>query len=295
MKHYKLNPNLYRLLFGLLALYVWVFTQAFKTSKKTEARTEVLNTAETHSKFPYRNMKNQAFESGEVLKYRVHYGIINAAHITMKVQSSDEVFDRPNEIKGRKAFHMIAEGNTLKAFDWAFKVRDRFESWVDMESMCPLKYTKQVQENNYRDHDLVFFRHISGKLNGKKGALDMESYTQDIVSALYYARNLDYENAQVGDSFPISVYLDNEIYNLDFKYMGTEVLKTDLGKVKCYILAPRLVVDRVFRTEEDMMVWISADKNKIPIRVKTDIKVGSLKVDITSYEGLKNPFEAKIK
>jgi len=230
-----------------------------------------------------------------VLNYRVHYGIINAATIKMQVLSGNESFNRPEELKGRKAYHIVVEGKTLKAFDWAFKVRDRFDSWVDMESLAPLKYSKSVVENNYTDQDLVYYRHISQKLNGKKGDLEMPSYTQDIVSALYYARNIDFRNAQVGDTFPINVYLDNVIYNLNFKFAGIETIKTDIGKVKCYKLIPRLVVDRVFKGEEDMTVWISADENKIPIRVKSDIQVGSLKVDITGYSGLKNTFDSKVK
>jgi hypothetical protein len=284
---YQWNP-----LKGLVSLVVplGLLLPAFVTHSSTD------ELAETHSSIAtfegYRNQTNQAFQSGEILTYRVHYGLVNAAVITMAVKSDSETFDRPSELVGRKAFHIMAEGNTIKAFDWAFKVRDRYDSWVDEESLCPLKYTKQVQENKYKDHDLVYFRHPSGKLNARKGALDMKPFTQDIISALYYARTIDFASANVGDSFPLSVYLDYEIYNLDFKYMGIETIKSDLGKIKCYKIRPRLVVDRVFNTEEDMTIWVSADKNKIPVRVQTNIKVGSLKVDITSFEGLKNPFSS---
>lgn len=242
----------------------------------------------------YRKMGNHAFWEGEKLSFRVHYGVVNAATIQMEVHKEGELFSKPDELKGRQAYHISIEGKTIKAFDWAFKVRDRFDSYVDKESLAPLKYSKSVIENNYTDQDLVFFRHLSGKLNGKKGNLDMPSYTQDIVSALYYARNIDFAKAKSGDTFPIHIYLDNTIYNLNFKFAGIETIKSDIGKVKCYKLIPRLVVDRVFKSEEDMTVWITADENKIPVRVKSDIQVGSLKVDLTAYEGLKNPFLAKI-
>jgi hypothetical protein len=258
----------------------------------TSQKTSVENAENTT--FTYRKMGNSAFWEGEKLSFRVHYGLINAATIQMEVHKEGELFSKPEELKGRKAYHISIEGKTIKAFDWAFKVRDRFDSYVDKESLAPLKYSKSVIENNYTDQDLVFFRHLSGKLNGKKGSLDMPAYTQDIVSALYYARNIDYSKAKIGDTFPIHIYLDNKIYNLNFKYAGIETIKSDIGKVKCYKLIPRLVVDRVFKSEEDMTVWITADDNKIPIRVKSDIQVGSLKVDLTAYEGLKNPFTSKI-
>jgi hypothetical protein len=246
------------------------------------------------SKYEYRSIKNKAFDHGEKLEFRVHYGIINAAKITAEVMPKKELFERPQESKGRQAYHIVAQGQTLKAFDWAFKVRDRFDSWVDEESLCPLKYTKSVEENNYRDQDLVYFRHPSQKLNGKKGNMDIPEYTQDIVSSLYYARNLDLANAKKGDMFPIDIYLDNKIYNLHFRFDGIEIIKSDVGRVRCYKLIPRLVVDRVFKGEEDMTVWVTADDNKIPVRVKSDIQVGSLKVDLTSYSGLRNPFTALV-
>jgi hypothetical protein len=279
------------LIIGSLAIVGFSFVYSNKPIPDSNADVP----ADTKSKYMYRSVKNKAFQEGEVLKFRVHYGIINAAHIVMKVNKGTSTFNRPEELNGRNAYHMVAEGKTISAFDWMFKVRDKFESWVDTQSLCPLKYSKSVQEDNYKDQDLVFYRHPSGKLNGQKGNKDMPSYTQDIVSALYYARNIDFANASVGDTFPINIYLDNEIYNLNFKFAGKETIKTDIGKIKCYKLIPRLVVDRVFKGEEDMTVWISADENKIPIRVQTEIQVGSLKVDITSYEGLRNPFSAKIK
>ena len=96
-----------------------------------------------------------------------------------------------------------------------------------------------------------------------------------------------------GQSFPVNIYLDQEIYDLKFKYIGKETIKTDLGKIECYKLRPQLVVDRVFKDEDDMTIWVSADANKIPVRIQANIYVGSVKVDITSTKGLKNPFSSK--
>lgn len=263
-------------------------TSVFQTPNSTQVQAN-------NGDYIYRTIENTAFQEGEKLNFRVHYGIINAANIQMEVAAGNQGFDRPEELKGRKAYHVIVQGSTIKAFDWAFKVRDRFDSWIDEDALAPLKYSKSVLENNYTDQDLVYYRHVSGKLNGKKGNLDIPSYTQDIASALYYARNIDFKNAHKGQVFPIDVYLDNQIYNLNFKYEGIEIIKSDIGKVKCYKLKPRLVVDRVFKDEDDMTVWISADENKIPVRVQSEIQVGSLKIDLTSYSGLRNNFASKLK
>ncbi len=239
--------------------------------------------------FKYRKITNNAFTYNEKLAYRVHYGLINAASINLEVTSGLV------EKSDRKCFNIKAEGKTLKSFDWAYKVRDRFETFVDIEAIAPISYNKSVQEDNYTDNDLVNFKHNKKKLYGVKGVLDMPEYTHDVISSLYYVRNIDFSKSKIGDKFPLDVYLDNKIYNLGFKYAGKETINTDIGKVKCLKFVPTLVVDRVFKDQDDMTVWVSDDENKIPIRVKAKIMVGSIKVDITSYSGLKNEFKALVK
>lgn len=249
------------------------------------------NASSNTSSFFYRSMSNGAFTYGEKLSYRVHYGILNAAKIKM------EVSPKAITVQGRPTYHIKAEGKTISTFDWMFKVRDRFETYIDQKALVPQKYKKDVQEDKYKDQDLVYFKHSKKSLYSSKakGNLKMPQYTQDVISGLYYARNLDFNSAKVGQQFPISIYLDEEIYNLKFKYAGKETINSDIGKVRCIKLVPKLVVDRVFKNEDDMTVWITDDANRIPVRVKAKIAVGSLKVDLTSYSNLKNSFSSKIK
>ncbi|MDI1234521.1 MAG: DUF3108 domain-containing protein [bacterium] len=247
------------------------------------------NAQSVKEEFVYRKYAISAFTFNEKLNFRIHYGIINAASVSMEIAPAlEEQYDR-------QCYHIKAEGKTLKSFDWAYKVRDRFDSYVDAEAVAPIKFTKSIQEDNYLDNDLVAFKHGKKKLYGAKGVLDMPQYTQDVISAVYYIRNIDFSNAKKGDKYPLDVYLDNKIYNLGFKFDGRETLKTDIGTVRCLKFVPTLVVDRVFKDKEDMTIWVSDDDNKIPVRVKANIAVGSIKVDITSFSGLKNEFKALIK
>lgn len=243
----------------------------------------------TQEEFVFRKITNGAYTFNEKLNFRVHYGIINAATVTLEVTGALE------EQYERKCYHVKAEGKTLKSFDWAYKVRDKFDTYIDQEAIAPIKFTKSVQEDNYLDNDLVAFKHPKKKLYGAKGVLDMPVYTQDVISAIYYIRNMDFSTAKKGDKYPLDVYLDNKIYNLGFKFDGRETIKSDIGTVKCLRFVPTLVVDRVFKDQDDMTVWVTDDDNKIPIRVKADIAVGSIKVDITGYSGLKNDFKALVK
>ena len=118
-------------------------------------------------------------------------------------------------------------------------------------------------------------------------------FVQDMVSSFFYARTLDYSNAKPGDIFTITTFVDNEIYPLKIKYKGTEEVKMREGKFRCMRFVPVVQEGRIFKTEEDMSVWITDDKNKIPILVQSKILVGSIKMEMVEYEGLRNPI-AKI-
>jgi len=246
-------------------------------------------TNKTEDNFQYRDVSHSAFTYGENLKYRVHFGWINAATIDIKVD------DTPVLISDRPTFHITAKGRTNSSFDWMYRVRDHFETYLDTQSVAPLKYFKSVRENKYKDKDLVFYDHGKQFLKGHKKDMTAPEYVQDLVSGMYYARTLDFDNAEVGHTFPIDIYMDQKVYNLKFKYLGRETIKTDLGRIKCIKMRPQLVVDRVFKDEDDMTVWVTDDANRIPVRVQTDIWVGSLKIDLTSYSGLANPFTSKVK
>jgi len=241
----------------------------------------------TNKPASHRMLNNNAFTYGEELTYRVHYGFINAGKISLKVN------DKVVVVNNRETYHLTAEGRTLSTFDWMFKVRDRFDSYMDMEYLAPIKYTKSVREDNYTDVDLVFFDHDKKKIKGKKKNMDCPAYVQDIIGAAYYARTIDYSKAAKNQVFPIDIYLDQTIYNLEFKYVGKETIKSDIGKVKCIKIKPKSVADRVFKDDSSITLWVSDDENKIPVRVEAALAIGSLKVDLTGYKGLRNSFSSK--
>lgn len=235
-----------------------------------------------------RKIANLAYQPGETLKYRIHYGAINAGVVSMNVSPTT------SNINGKTTYNLRVEGETVKSFDWAYKVRDKFESWVDQESQAPLRYAKTVRENNYFNQDVAIYDHDNRKLRNKQGELTIPQYTQDIASAIYYLRNLDYTNATIGKQFPVDVYIDNKIYSLPITFKGKEVIKTDLGKIRCIKIKPKLVVDRVFKHADALTVWVTDDANHIPVRIEGKIYVGSIKVDITEHTGLKNAFSSKV-
>ena len=124
--------------------------------------------------------------------------------------------------------------------------------------------------------------------NGNK-YYKVEPNTQDLLSAFYYARTLDMGNIGVGQEFEIQTFFDREMYPLKFKYLGKEVVKTKLGSFNCLKFRPMVEKGRVLKEEEDMTLWVSDDQNKVPIRLKTDLLVGSIEMDLVEYKNLVRP------
>ncbi|MBI4944841.1 MAG: DUF3108 domain-containing protein [Bacteroidetes bacterium] len=232
---------------------------------------------------PLRTQKNEAFRRGEKLTYRMHYGFINAGEVTMSV------IDENRQIGGRNTLHVVGIGNTNSSFDWFFKVRDRYESYIDEEAIIPWLFIRRVSEGGYKIEQNQIFNHYKNTMdmNGKK--FDVPDNVQDMTSAFYYARTIDFSNAKEGDIFEFPCFVDDTAWSLKIKFMGKETINSDIGKIRCIRFHPVVQKGRVFKKEEDMNAWISDDRNRIPIRAEAKVLVGSIKMDLTEYAGLIHP------
>jgi len=230
-----------------------------------------------------RTITNEAFRPGEVLKFRIHYGIIDAGEATLEVNKDYEVFG------GRSCFHFVGSGRSVGAFDWFFKVRDRYESVVDTQALVPWFFIRRVNEGGYIINQNVHFNQFTDSAKSEKATISIPDNTQDLISSFYYARTLDLSQAKEGDIFPITGYLDDEVFPLNLKFLGRETIKSKKGTFRCIKLRPMLQEGRVFKDQEDMTIWVSDDKNKIPVRVQADILVGSIKMDLVDFSNLANP------
>jgi len=252
-------------LFLLSALICFSFKPAFK---------------EGFSQKSIRNNGN--FKKGEFLKYRIHYGFIDAAEATVEIKNENPT------IGGHNAMHVLGLGYSKKTFDWFFKVRDRYETYIDEQEMVPLVFIRRVDEGGYLINQNMVFNHEKKKVDSDGKIFDVPDDVQDMLSAFYYARCIDFSNAKDGDIFTIPGFVDNENFPIKIKYVGKETIKSDVGKVRCIKFRPVLQKGRIFKKEEDLKVWISDDKNHIPIRAQADILFGSLKIDLMEYSGLAN-------
>jgi hypothetical protein len=265
---------------GISLAVVALFSAGNKIDKTSEIAQSIGSYSNTEQ-LP--SNPNKAFKAGEVLTYRMHYGMMNAGVAILEVKP-DII-----EVSGRKVYHIVGSGYTIGSTDWFFKVRDRYETYLDKDAMLPWLFVRRVDEGGYKFSQDYAFNHYTKKVDiGNNEKFDVPVGVQDMVSAFYAARNLDLSNAKPGDLFSITCFVDKEIWPLKIKFIGKETIDTDLGKYRCLKFRPIVQKGRVFKKEEDLNVWISDDDNHLPMRVKADVLIGSIKMDITGAKNLAN-------
>ena len=229
-------------------------------------------------------VKNEAFKRGEMLTFRMHYGFIEAGIAKLGITGESK------EIAGRQTFHVVGLGESRGAFDMFYRVRDRYETYIDEKSIVPWIFLRQVDEGGYKINQSYVFNNFDNKVNVGDGQMfDTEPNMQDMLSAFYSARNLDLGGAKPGETYAINCFMDKEVWPLKVKFIGRETITTDLGTFRCLKYRPIVQKGRVFKHEEDLNVWITDDKNHIPILGQADVLVGSIKAELKEYEGLANP------
>lgn len=227
--------------------------------------------------------KNNAFKAGEILSYKLHYGMIDAGVAILEVKP--EMLD----VSGRKVMHIVGNGYSRGTFDWFFKVRDRYETFIDKDALLPWMFVRRVNEGGVIINQDYTFNHYTNKVDvGAGEKVDVPEGTQDMLSAFYAARNLDLTNVKEGDVFTINSIVDKEIWPLKIRYVGKDQIKTELGKFKCLKFRPIVQKGRIFKHEEDLNVWISDDENRVPLRAQAKLLIGSVKLDITGAKNLAN-------
>jgi hypothetical protein len=266
-----------------LFLSVTVLLFSFKKAFVPSAELAVMNYSAAQIK-DLPKVSLAAFKLGEKLEYKLHYGIVNAGIIKLEVKPELQ------NANGRDIIHVVGDGYSTGSFDWFFKVRDRYETFIDKDALVPWLFVRRVREGGYKLDQNYKFNQFTKKVdNGEGTSFDIKDNTHDMISAFYAARNLDFTNAKENDVFSVNSFVDNENFTVKIRYIGKEVISTDLGKFSCIKFRPLVQRGRVFKQEEDLNVWITDDKNHIPLRAQAKILVGSIKMDLIKYENLANP------
>jgi hypothetical protein len=237
------------------------------------------------------NTANKTIQAGEKLNFRVFYNLS-----AIWVAAGEANFSTKQEIlNGRPVYHIIGDGQTYKSYDWIFRVRDMYETFLDIETLLPQKFIRNVDEGGYKFTNSVVFDQDKRKAYSGKKTFDVPQCVQDVLSTIYYARNIDYNKYKPGDKIPFTMFLDDQVYNLYIRYVGKQKIKTKYGIFNAIKIAPLLIKGTIFKGGENMVVWVSDDNNHIPLRVDSPILVGSIKVDMMGYSNLKHPLTSLLK
>jgi len=231
-----------------------------------------------------------AFTTGEFFKFRIHYGIVNAGYATLEVKDAVR--------NNKKVHHVVGKGYTTGMTKFFFEVEDLYESYFDKSTGKPYQFVRKINEGGYEKNQEGFFNQAKNNVlvkdykNNTQKTFSVTENVQDIVSTFYYLRNHpNVDKLKVGESIAVDMFFDDEITKFKLKFIGRENLKTKFGTVPTMIFRPYVQAGRVFKEQESLTVWISDDGNKIPLRIKAELAVGSLKADLEQFKGLVDPLK----
>ncbi|HJZ38970.1 MAG TPA: DUF3108 domain-containing protein [Bacteroidales bacterium] len=228
-------------------------------------------------------LDDKPYKAGEKLIFTIKFGPIiggTASLILKQVYHNNKV-----------VFHSVAEGKTVGIAEKLYSVKDVFESYFDINTLLPYRIIRNVKEGNYRKHEEALLNRDSNTVYSvrKDTVLTIPPEILDMVSLIYFIRALDYSTIMPGDVLKTVTYFDDELFPFEIRYKGKEIIKTKYGKIRCLRFDPVVEPGRMFKSEDDMTVWISDDRSHVPVKVRFDLLVGSLNVELDEYTNLKYP------
>lgn len=235
------------------------------------------------SSFYSSNHRN--YQVGEFLQYRIHYGLLNAGFASLEVKNSN--YD------GRPHHHIIGTGSSSGAVRVFYKVDDRYETFIDQSTNKPSKFVRNISEGGYTRDQTVLFDHNkkTAKLIDRKknetSFYEINNGVQDLLSAFYYLRNYDTSKLKNGDFINVDVFMTDETFKFRLKVLGREPMKTKFGTINTIKIQPYVQSGRVFKASESVTMWITDDKNNIPVQIRAELVVGALKADLHDYRNPK--------
>ena len=224
------------------------------------------------------------------LPYKVgEYSAFDISFGGIKVGSAEMKIEKQIKINGVSTFHIIGKGRTASFFDWFFRVRDVYETYLDTSKIRPVKFVRDIHEGGYEKKQQYIFKHSVWKVFWKDTSHVIFPTTQDMLSALFYARTFNKNDLLQKKSFFVPIFMDEENYSLEILYLKDEKVKTNFGEVNCMVFKPKMQEGRVFEDGEEMKIWISDDRNHLLVKVETQIWAGSIKAILVKHQGVKYP------
>ena len=238
--------------------------------------------------FEYRTIDNHAFGVGERLTFDISYGFITAGEAVMAIPSYEDIM-------GRRCFRVEFTVNSLSSFNWIYKVDDHYLTFIDIQSIAPLRFEQHIREGSYSRDFSADFDQVDHIAKTTEGQHPIPPYVLDIMSAFYYFRTLDLSAAKTGDIFTLNNFYKDTTYELGVRVLGRQELEVTAGTFKTIVVEPLVKEGGLFKSEGRIVIWLTDDDLKIPVRVNTKVVIGSIDTELSGYSGLCGPLRSRIK
>ncbi|HEY3874600.1 MAG TPA: DUF3108 domain-containing protein [Candidatus Kapabacteria bacterium] len=236
----------------------------------------------------FRHLTNEAFTVGERLTFDINYGFITAGQAVMSIPGYKYIGNRPT-------YEMRIEASSASTFDYIFKVRDRYETFLDVGGIFPWRFEQHVREGHYsHDYDAIFDPENQTARTSDGHTYTTPEYVHDIVSAFYYVRTLDLTHSHKGDIIRLENFYDGKVSPLDVRVLGHQQVETDAGTFECSVIEPMVVQGGLFKSEGSIKIWLTDDYNHIPVKMASKILIGEIEAKLVKYEGVRSPLTSKV-
>ncbi len=236
-----------------------------------------------------RTVANTAFGTGEELYFKIRYGFITAGKAAFKILPKLVDCDR-----GRRCFDVRFYVRSLKSLDWLYRVRDYYRTLIDAEGIFPWHFEQHIREGGYRRDFQASFDHYRGYAVVGDSLYPIPPFVHDIVSAFFYVRTLPLHTLQPGDTIFLQNFYKDRVYDLKVVVRGREIVEVDAGVFRTILIEPLVREGGLFKSEGQILIWLSDDERKIPVKVSTEVLIGSIDAELVGYRGLRGPLSAKI-
>ena len=234
-----------------------------------------------------RTINQTAFALNERLVYDVNYSFITAGQAVFSIPSVDS-------IHGRECYQVLFTVNSTPTFSFFYKVDDRYETMLDNKGIFPWRFTQRIREGKYKNDFAAEFDQLKNVAVTKAGSYSIPPYVHDVVSAMFYVRTLDYSKCRPGEKIHLQNFFKDTTYQLAVKFLGYQQISVDAGKFNCVLVEPLIMEGGLFKSEGRIIIWMTNDDRKIPVKVSTKVIVGSIDAELREYSGINGPINAKV-
>ncbi len=241
-----------------------------------------------YSKSNLRYIKNEAFGFGEKLDYKIGYKYITAGY------GSFEIGKEPLIKMGRKCYDVQFNVKSLKSLEWIYRVKDKYSTALDINSIIPWEFEQHIREGNFKRDFKASFDQVQNTAIVGKESYKVPENVHDIVSAFYYIRTMDLKNVKKDSIIMLKNFFKDTTHNLGVKILGREKVKVEAGTFKTIVIEPLVVEGGLFKSDGRLIIWLTDDERKIPVKVGTKIVIGFVGAELSGYSGLRGNIDAKI-